>query len=80
MPQLDIVTYIVQYIWVLIVLLLLFSFIVLGVLPRLQQQLALRAWAEEGLIGSNKVEDNKESESLSLLKKGLTEVFKVLCN
>ena len=82
MPQLDIVTYVAQYMWTLVVLLLLFSLIVLGILPRLQQQLALRAWAEEGLIGGNEVEElnSKELKSLDLSKGGLIEVFKVLCN
>ena len=46
MPQIDIVTYLTQYIWTLISLLLLFSFVVLIILPRIQQQLALRAQAE----------------------------------
>lgn len=81
MPQLDIVTYVGQYLWTLVVLLLLFSFIVLGILPKLQQQLALRAWAEEGLIGGNEVKELKsKSKSLDLSKGGLIEVFKVLCN
>lgn len=46
MPHLDIVTYLTQYTWTLGILLLLFSLIVLEILPKLQQQLALRAWAE----------------------------------
>ena len=46
MPHLDIVTYLTQYTWTLGTLLLLFSLIVLEILPKLQQQLALRAWAE----------------------------------
>lgn len=83
MPQLDIVTYVAQYMWTLVVLLLLFSLLVLGILPRLQQQLGLRAWAEEGLIGSKEeqeLNDNKELKSLDLSKGGLIEVFKTLCN
>jgi hypothetical protein len=46
MPQIDVVAYLTQYIWTLISLLLLFSFVVLVILPRIQQQLALRAQAE----------------------------------
>ena len=46
MPQIDVVAYLTQYIWTLISLLLLFSFVVLIILPRIQQQLALRAQAE----------------------------------
>ena len=46
MPQLDAVAYLTQYIWTLTSLLLLFSLIVLGILPKIQQQLALRAQAE----------------------------------
>lgn len=46
MPHLDIVTYMPQYAWALIILSLLFSLIVLEILPKLQQQLALRAHAE----------------------------------
>nr|APX54891.1 ATP synthase F0 subunit 8 [Halichondria sp. XMU02_001_078] len=46
MPHLDIVAYMAQYAWVLIILSVLFSLIVLDILPRLQQQLALRAHAE----------------------------------
>nr|CAD5128099.1 atp8 [Tethya citrina] len=82
MPQLDIVAYVAQYMWALGVLLLLFSFIVLGILPRLQQQLALRAWAEEGLIGENEEDwrNSKELKSRDLSKGGLIEVFKDLCN
>lgn len=46
LPQIDVVAYLTQYIWTLISLLLLFSFIVLTLLPRVQQQLALRGEAE----------------------------------
>lgn len=46
MPHIDVVAYLTQYIWTLISLLLLFSFVVLIILPRIQQQLALRAQAE----------------------------------
>lgn len=46
MPHLDTVAYMPQYAWALIILSLLFSLIVLEILPRLQQQLALRAHAE----------------------------------
>ena len=47
MPQIDVVAYFTQYIWTLISLLLLFSFVVLIILPRIQQQLEIRAQAEE---------------------------------
>uniref|UniRef100_A0AAU8HN05 ATP synthase F0 subunit 8 n=1 Tax=Demospongiae sp. TaxID=2813625 RepID=A0AAU8HN05_9METZ len=43
MPHLDTVTYLTQYAWTLIILLLLFSFVVSTILPRLQQQIALRS-------------------------------------
>nr|ADC43797.1 Atp8 [Cliona aff. celata JRX-2009]ADC43798.1 Atp8 [Cliona aff. celata JRX-2009]ADC43799.1 Atp8 [Cliona aff. celata JRX-2009] len=46
MPQIDVVAFLTQYIWTLIGLLLLFSFVVLIILPRIQQQLALRVQAE----------------------------------
>ena len=46
MPQLDMVAFMAQYAWALIILSLLFSLIVLEILPRLQQQLALRVYAE----------------------------------
>lgn len=46
MPQIDFVAYLTQYIWTLISLLLLYSCVVLKILPRIQQQLALRAQAE----------------------------------
>lgn len=46
MPQIDVVAYLTQYIWTLISLLFLFSLVVLIILPRIQQQLALRAQAE----------------------------------
>ena len=42
MPQLDTVTYLTQYIWTLIILFFLFSLLVNTILPRLQQQLAIR--------------------------------------
>lgn len=43
MPQLETVTYLTQYIWTLITLLILFTFLVNIILPKLQQQLAIRA-------------------------------------
>lgn len=46
MPHLDIVAYMPQYAWALIIFFFLFSLIVLKILPRLQQQLALRVYAE----------------------------------
>ena len=47
MPHLDVVSYVTQYTWVLFVLMLLFSFILLGLIPIYQQQYILRVWAEE---------------------------------
>lgn len=47
MPQIDFVAYLVQYVWTLISLLLLYACVVLKILPRIQQQLALRVQAEE---------------------------------
>ena len=47
MPHLDVASYLTQYIWVLLALLLLFFVIVLTILPVLQQQLVLRVWAED---------------------------------
>lgn len=46
MPQLDVVSYLMHYLWVLFALLLLFILVVWGVLPVLQQQFILRMWAE----------------------------------
>nr|AKO90209.1 ATP synthase F0 subunit 8 [Petrosia ficiformis] len=43
MPQLDTVTYLTQYTWTLITLFFLFSLLVNTILPRLQQQLAIRS-------------------------------------
>nr|ATI10783.1 ATP synthase F0 subunit 8 [Plenaster craigi] len=43
MPQLETVTYLTQYIWTLIMLLILFLFLVNIILPKLQQQLAIRS-------------------------------------
>lgn len=42
MPQLDTVTYLTQYSWTLMVLIVLFSLLVNTILPRLQQQLVIR--------------------------------------
>nr|WRI02248.1 ATP synthase F0 subunit 8 [Acanthella acuta] len=42
MPQLDTVTYLTQYTWTLIILFFLFSLLWNTVLPKLQQQLAIR--------------------------------------
>ena len=42
MPQLDVVTYLTQYIWTLIILFFLFSLLVNIILPRLQEQLTIR--------------------------------------
>lgn len=89
MPQLDIVTYVTQYLGTLIVLLILFSLIVIGILPKIQQQLGLRASAEEGLIGSDEnilvsSEKNNEAQSLGVeesesMKKAI-EILRDICN
>nr|YP_001648594.1 ATP synthase F0 subunit 8 [Xestospongia muta]ABW83901.1 ATP synthase F0 subunit 8 [Xestospongia muta] len=42
MPQLDTVTYLTQYTWTLVTLFFLFSLLVNIILPKLQQQLAIR--------------------------------------
>lgn len=76
MPQLDIVAYVGQYVWTLVVLLVLFSFLVIGVLPRIQQQLALRVWVEESITGTDEVGEIK----LDVSKGGLIDIFKGLCN
>lgn len=50
MPQIDLVAYLAQYVWTLTSLLLLYVCVVLKILPRIQQHLALRVQAE----GTNK--------------------------
>nr|YP_001633634.1 ATP synthase F0 subunit 8 [Negombata magnifica]CAM06599.1 ATP synthase F0 subunit 8 [Negombata magnifica] len=65
MPQLDIVSYLTQYIWVLLALLVLFVLIVLRILPIIQQQLVLRAWAERGFKGD--ISENLEKDSGSTI-------------
>lgn len=42
MPQLDSLTFLTQYTWTLLFLFLLFLLVVTNILPRLQQQLAIR--------------------------------------
>lgn len=42
MPQLDSLTFLTQYTWTLLFLFLLFLFVVTNILPKLQQQLAIR--------------------------------------
>lgn len=42
MPQLDSLTFLAQYTWTLLFLFLLFLFVVTNILPKLQQQLAIR--------------------------------------
>lgn len=73
MPHLDVASYVTQYEWALFVLLLLFFFLLIGILPILQQQLVLRDWAEERL--KNKRSDNliKEVGSIFLLRGLLSE-------
>ena len=73
LPQIDVVAYLTQYIWTLISLLLLFSFIVLTLLPRVQQQLALRGQTEV----------NFEDCIISVegqFQTGVIEIFKILLN
>lgn len=64
MPQLDVVSYLMHYLWVLFALLLLFFLVVLGFLPILQEQFLLRIWAEKGKKRNNFV--NEESSILIL--------------
>lgn len=61
MPQLETVTYLTQYIWTLITLLILFSFLVNIILPKLQQQLAIRAKISSVLL-------KKETTKLEIYK------------
>nr|YP_001648532.1 ATP synthase F0 subunit 8 [Iotrochota birotulata]ABW83867.1 ATP synthase F0 subunit 8 [Iotrochota birotulata] len=65
MPQLDVVSYLTQYIWVLLALGLLFFLIVLGILPVLQKQLVLRVWAEGGDMSEDIV---KSGGSIMILR------------
>lgn len=59
MPHLDVVSYVTQYTWVLFVLMLLFSWILLGLIPIYQQQYILRVWAEE---------ESKKKRNVNLIK------------
>lgn len=72
MPQLDTVTYLTQYIWTLIILFFLFSLLVNTILPRLQQQLAIRAKLStiRNKISSEELEKvrNHWSSKLEILK------------
>ena len=43
MPQLDLASFLTQYIWVLTTLFILFSILVSSILPKIQQQLAIRS-------------------------------------
>nr|YP_001648486.1 ATP synthase F0 subunit 8 [Aplysina fulva]YP_005351093.1 ATP synthase F0 subunit 8 [Aplysina cauliformis]YP_010035857.1 ATP synthase F0 subunit 8 [Aplysina gerardogreeni]ABW76547.1 ATP synthase F0 subunit 8 [Aplysina fulva]ACA49804.1 ATP synthase F0 subunit 8 [Aplysina cauliformis]QQQ89093.1 ATP synthase F0 subunit 8 [Aplysina gerardogreeni] len=43
MPQLDLTSFLTQYTWVLITLFILFSILVSSILPKIQQQLAVRS-------------------------------------
>ena len=61
MPQLDTVTYFTQYIWTLIILFFLFSLLVNVILPKLQQQLAIRTKLSQ-------VEFKKETTKLEIFK------------
>ena len=61
MPQLDTVTYLTQYTWTLIILFFLFSLLWNTVLPKLQQQLAIRT-------NLSSVPFKKETTKLEILK------------
>lgn len=51
MPQLDSLTFLTQYTWTLLFLFLLFLLVVTKILPRLQQQLAIRTKYVRGSSG-----------------------------
>lgn len=74
MPQIDLVAYLAQYVWTLISLLLLYACVVLKILPRIQQHLALRVQAE----GTNK-DWRSVSASERICSKG-TRVLRSLLN
>lgn len=50
MPQLDVVTYLTQILWVLIMLYFLFFILVQRILPKLQRQVIIRGPSEEQLV------------------------------
>nr|YP_003412018.1 ATP synthase F0 subunit 8 [Lubomirskia baikalensis]ADB78060.1 ATP synthase F0 subunit 8 [Lubomirskia baikalensis] len=63
MPQLDTVSFLTQYIWTLITLFFLFSLLVNTILPRLQQQLAIRS--RSGAGASPRTEETTKLEILA---------------
>lgn len=63
MPQLDIVAYVAHYIWTLIFLFIYFFFLVNLILPKLQQQIAIR----------NRLSSTQEKKEISK-----SEIFKTL--
>lgn len=87
MPQLDSLTFFTQYTWTLLFLFLLFLLVVTNILPRLQQQLAIRTKYVRG--SSDDLQPSGDSEGApsqihfggSLIKtpKGI-KVFKTLWN
>nr|YP_009468838.1 ATP synthase F0 subunit 8 [Anemonia manjano]AVA29799.1 ATP synthase F0 subunit 8 [Anemonia manjano] len=65
MPQLEIATYLTQYRWTLIALFLLFSFLVISVLPVIKTNFLIRRSVGVGWTGAPKTSDlNKGPASL----------------
>ena len=54
MPQLDLISFLTQYSWTLITIFILFSFLVSSILPKIQQQLAIRNFSTD--IMAQKIE------------------------
>lgn len=67
MPQIDLVAYLAQYVWTLTSLLLLYACVVLKILPRIQQHLALRVQVE-GTNKDWKVATVEEGRSVRVLR------------
>nr|YP_001648500.1 ATP synthase F0 subunit 8 [Topsentia ophiraphidites]ABW83862.1 ATP synthase F0 subunit 8 [Topsentia ophiraphidites] len=61
MPQLDTISFLTQYIWTLIVLFFLFTLLINTILPKIQQQLIIRAKIDS-------VELKKETTKLDIFK------------
>nr|YP_010133406.1 ATP synthase F0 subunit 8 [Exaiptasia diaphana]CDG50914.1 ATP synthase F0 subunit 8 [Exaiptasia diaphana]CDG50928.1 ATP synthase F0 subunit 8 [Exaiptasia diaphana] len=65
MPQLETVTYLTQYTWTLIALFLLFSFLVVSVLPAIKTNFLIRRSIGAGWTGAPPTSDlNKGPASL----------------
>lgn len=61
MPQLDIVTFLTQYTWTLIILFFLFTLLINLILPKVQQQLTIRTKIDS-------VKLKRETTQLNMLK------------